>query len=84
MPCALFEKEAKLSRAFPTATDVWRCAEDCGLVVDGADGKPRLRTTTASSRARRTRAGTRNWARTGACKKPDLRRNETGSPKLSR
>jgi hypothetical protein len=25
-----------------TATDVWRCAEDCGLVVDGADGKPRL------------------------------------------
>jgi hypothetical protein len=26
----------------PTATDVWRCAEDCGLVVDGADGKPRL------------------------------------------
>ena len=26
MPYALFEKEAKLSRAFPTATDVWRCA----------------------------------------------------------
>jgi hypothetical protein len=42
MPYALFEKEAKLSRAFPTATDVWRCAEGCGLVVDGADGKPRL------------------------------------------
>jgi len=29
-------------RGFPTATDVWRCAEGCGLVVDGADGKPRL------------------------------------------
>ena len=42
MPYALFENESKLSRAFPTATDVWRCAEDCGLVVDGADGKPRL------------------------------------------
>jgi hypothetical protein len=42
MPYALFEKEAKLSRAFPTAADVWRCAEDCGLVVDGVDGKPRL------------------------------------------
>jgi hypothetical protein len=42
MPYALFENEAKLSRAFPTATDIWRCAEDCGLVVDGADGKPRL------------------------------------------
>jgi hypothetical protein len=42
MPYALFEKEAKLSRAFPTATDVWRCAEDCGLVVDHGDGKPRL------------------------------------------
>ena len=93
MPYALFEKEAKLSRAFPTATDVWRCAEGCGLVVDGADGKPRLeddsrgrlsRTTKASSRARRTRARTRNWARTGACKKPDLRRNETDTPELSR
>jgi len=42
MPYALFEKEAKLSRAFPTATDVWRWAGDCGLVVDGVDGKPRL------------------------------------------
>jgi hypothetical protein len=42
MPYALFEKEAKLSRAFPTASDVLRCAEDCGLVVDGPDGKPRL------------------------------------------
>ena len=42
MPYALFEKEAKLSRAFPTATDVWRCAEDCGLVVDDADGEQRL------------------------------------------
>jgi hypothetical protein len=42
MPYALFEKEAKLSRAFPTATDVWRCAEDCGLVVDNGDGQPRL------------------------------------------
>jgi hypothetical protein len=82
MPYALFEKEAKLSRAFPTATDVWRCAEDCGLVVDGANGKPRLETATASSRARRTRARTRNRARIGACKKPDLRRNETGPPKF--
>src|ERR1700730_5593383 len=42
MPYALFEKETKLSRAFPTATDVWPCAEDCGLVVDGADSKPGL------------------------------------------
>jgi hypothetical protein len=42
MPYALFENEAKLSRAFPTASDVLRCAEDCGLVVDGPDGKPRL------------------------------------------
>jgi hypothetical protein len=42
MPYALFENEARLSRAFPTASDVLRCAEDCGLVVDGPDGKPRL------------------------------------------
>jgi hypothetical protein len=42
MPYALFENEAKLSRAFATASDVLRCAEDCGLVVDGPDGKPRL------------------------------------------
>ena len=42
MPYALFENESKLSRAFATASDVLRCAEDCGLVVDGPDGKPRL------------------------------------------
>lgn len=42
MPYALFEKEFRLSRTFPTATDVWRCAEDCGLVVDDATGEPRL------------------------------------------
>jgi hypothetical protein len=42
MPYALFENEAKLSRAFPTQTDAWRCAEDCGLVVDDASGEQRL------------------------------------------
>ena len=42
MPYALFENESKLSRAFPTATDVWRCAEDCGLVIDEANGRRRL------------------------------------------
>jgi hypothetical protein len=42
MPYALFENEAKLSRAFPTQTDVWRCAEDCGLVVDDGRGEQRL------------------------------------------
>lgn len=42
MPYALFENEYRLSRTFPTATDVWRCAEDCGLVVDDPDGGQRL------------------------------------------
>lgn len=42
MSYALFEKEFRLSRTFPTATDVWRCAEDCGLVVDDAKGERRL------------------------------------------
>jgi hypothetical protein len=42
MPYALFEKEFRLSRTFPTATDVWRCAEDCGLVIDEANGSQRL------------------------------------------
>ena len=42
MPYALFEKEYRLSRTFPTATDVWRCAEDCGLVIDEANGRQRL------------------------------------------
>jgi len=39
---ALFENEFRLSRTFPTATDVWRCAEDCGLVIDDAHGRQRL------------------------------------------
>ena len=42
MPYALFENEFRLSRPFPTATDVWRCAEDCGLLVDDGRGEPRL------------------------------------------
>lgn len=42
MPYALFEKEYRLSRTFPTASDVWRCAEDCGLVIDEANGRQRL------------------------------------------
>ena len=42
MPYALFENEYRLSRTFPTATDVWRCAEDCGLVIDEANGRQRL------------------------------------------
>ena len=32
----------RLSRAFPTETDVWRCAEDCGLVVDVSNAEQRL------------------------------------------
>jgi hypothetical protein len=39
---ALFENDAKLSRSFPTETDVWRCAEDSGLVIAGAHGEKRL------------------------------------------
>jgi len=42
MPYALFENEFRLSRTFPTATDVWRCAEDCGLLVDDGCGEQRL------------------------------------------
>jgi hypothetical protein len=42
MPYALFENEFRLSRTFPTPTDVWRCAEDCGLVVDDGHGDQRL------------------------------------------
>jgi len=42
MPYALFEKEAKLSRAFPTETDAWLCAEDSGLVVAGVHGEKQL------------------------------------------
>ncbi len=34
MPFALFCQDAKISKAFPTATDVWRHASDNGLVVD--------------------------------------------------
>jgi hypothetical protein len=42
MPYALFENEFRLSRTFPTASDVWRCAEDCGLLVDDGRGEQRL------------------------------------------
>jgi hypothetical protein len=34
MPYALFSKEAKLSKAYPTEADVWKVAKKSGLVVD--------------------------------------------------
>jgi len=34
MPYALFSNDAKLSKAYPTAADVWKVARKSGLVVD--------------------------------------------------
>ena len=45
MPYALFSKDDKLSKAYPTEDDVWRHARLSGLVVDevseGEDATPR-------------------------------------------
>ena len=35
MPYALFSRDDKLSKAYPTEADVWRHARLSGLVVDG-------------------------------------------------
>lgn len=35
MPFALFYQDTKLSKAYPTETDVWTLARKSGLVVDG-------------------------------------------------
>ena len=42
MPYALFSQDAKLSKAYPTESDVWKLARQSGLVVDvvSKDGKP--------------------------------------------
>mgnify|MGYP000320621639 CR=1 FL=1 len=34
MPYALFSKDAKLSKTYPAAADVWKVAQKSGLVVD--------------------------------------------------
>jgi hypothetical protein len=34
MPYALFCHDAKLSKAYPTEADVWKVAQNSGLVVD--------------------------------------------------
>ena len=41
MPYALFCNDAKLSKAYPTQADVWKVAQNSGLVVDvvSEDGK---------------------------------------------
>ena len=39
MPYALFSNDAKLSKAYPTAADVWRVAQKSGLVVDVVSGR---------------------------------------------
>jgi hypothetical protein len=45
MPYALFCNEAKLSKAYPTEADVWKLAQQSGLVVDIAleKGQPSAR-----------------------------------------
>jgi len=42
MPYALFCQEAKLSKAYPTETDVWERARQSGLLVDVASGDDEL------------------------------------------
>ena len=42
MPYALFANNTKLSRALPTEMEVWRYAEDSGLVIAGVHGEERL------------------------------------------
>ena len=41
MPYALFSNDAKLSKAYPTAADVWKIAQQSGLVVDAVSELPR-------------------------------------------
>ncbi len=48
MAYALFENDAKLSRALPTEMDVWRYAEDSGLVIAGAPCPPDTEETASS------------------------------------
>jgi hypothetical protein len=36
MPYALFCNDAKLSKTYPTEADVWKLAQQSGLVVDAA------------------------------------------------
>lgn len=45
MPYALFSKDAKLSKTYPTEADVWKQARHCGLVVDNVsdEDKPEPR-----------------------------------------
>lgn len=42
MPYALFTNDEKISKAFPTRQDVWRHADEAGLVIDAVtdDSKP--------------------------------------------
>jgi hypothetical protein len=39
MPYALFCNDAKISKAYPTEADVWKQAQQSGLVVDEVSGK---------------------------------------------
>ena len=39
MPYALFCNDAKLSKTYPAEADVWKLAQQSGLVVDAATGE---------------------------------------------
>ena len=83
MPYALFENEFRLSRTFPTATDVWRCAEDCGLVIDEADGRQRLDDGYSIKPCPSDARGSRGVG-TDACKKSEPEPERNRRPRLSR
>jgi hypothetical protein len=48
MPCAVFEKDDEMSRAFATKEEAWKKADEAGL-IDSINGTPVLRTTSPSS-----------------------------------
>jgi hypothetical protein len=41
MPFALFTNDAQISKAYPTEADVWKIAQNSGLVVDVATDEDR-------------------------------------------
>ena len=75
MPYALFCKEAKLSKTYPTEADVWKLARHSGLVVDAASehGGPipsAVLDTTKSGNASRTLRRIRTKTRLTPSAKP--------------
>ncbi len=82
MPYALFAKEARLSKAYPTEADVWKLARKSGLVVDAVSDEEKPAPRPVLDNEYEIRACTADPDEDPASNKAEAERNDRLEPHL--